>query len=468
VTTMTTMRATTTSRSRAHTLWKWTVLLIFIVPCIVVQQSATHRHASRSSDRHGHDHGHVLSGLILGASASTSESITHTYASTSTTTTPSKAFLDQVPEPSSRRSLVRVNPQNIVHLMVKHGGLVLSASALKDLEALAVVCRCDKSYLDILRKELEVTNFTIRLPGGGGGDGRDAALRVGRLFLKWDSYLRPALEIVVEDIDVLVEFLNLVLTNTNWNELKERYGFPPLMLVADADAEANSDIRIRGLYLLGRTKVSIKSRPLNKPIIPDAVLQFQTLDELMTYVNNEAVQERPDPTAKNHYFWNFWSRPATRQGLTMDEFANLLGEWSKIKVNNLITETTKTAVTAVIRGKQYLMAHAKLDDGAPVTISTNGRVGDQVSRAVSFAKKMALDASHMAQSYADDAADFTEQQVYDAVETTGLKVHGKVSSKLSQWGLSVEDQQRMLGQLLFGKDGDDSNPVSSRANDYEL
>ena len=80
---------------------------------------------------------------------------------------------------------------------------------------------------------------------------------MGRLFLRWDSYRRPCIEIVVEDVDVLVDFVNLILSKTNWNELKEEYDFPPRMLLEESEMPANSFARISGLYLLGSVDKSL-------------------------------------------------------------------------------------------------------------------------------------------------------------------------------------------------------------------
>jgi len=54
----------------------------------------------------------------------------------------------------------------------------------------------------------------------------------------------------------------------------------------------DSFARIGGLYLLGRTKVSVRSRSLKKDVISDVVLEFAILQELMTFVNKKACQER--------------------------------------------------------------------------------------------------------------------------------------------------------------------------------
>ena len=42
-------------------------------------------------------------------------------------------------------------------------------------------------------------------------NGEKTALRVGRIYLTWDSYLKPCIDIEVEDADILIESVNLIL-----------------------------------------------------------------------------------------------------------------------------------------------------------------------------------------------------------------------------------------------------------------
>jgi hypothetical protein len=64
-------------------------------------------------------------------------------------------------------------------------------------------------------------NLTIALEGQGD------AIRIGRVFVHWDSYSEPCLDVEVDDVHVLVDFTNLILTHNSWNELR-----PILMFVS--------------------------------------------------------------------------------------------------------------------------------------------------------------------------------------------------------------------------------------------
>jgi hypothetical protein len=114
---------------------------------------------------------------------------------------------------ATKSSLLRIDPSRIISTMIKKGGLVLDKSTRKDLLILDQVSSARSTYLDVYNKELEVRNWTVTPPNS-----KDASpsLRVGRIFIKWDSYLRPCVDIRVEDVDIMVDFSNLRLTQSNW------------------------------------------------------------------------------------------------------------------------------------------------------------------------------------------------------------------------------------------------------------
>ena len=113
-------------------------------------------------------------------------------------------------------SFFKIDPSGLVSTLTKYGNIVLPKSMDHDLKVLERVCLCDLSSVDLINQELDIQNFTISLPGHKDDDARIPALRVGRLFMKWNSYRRPSLEIELENVDILVEFTNLMLTKTNW------------------------------------------------------------------------------------------------------------------------------------------------------------------------------------------------------------------------------------------------------------
>ena len=114
----------------------------------------------------------------------------------------------------------------------------------KDLNILRSVCSANETRFDILGKELLVRNFTISQDKGRDVDTTTSppAFRVGYLNISWDSYLRPCLDFELSDVHIAVEVTNVLLTNTNWQELRQK-GFPPPLLTGyyeDADELAET------------------------------------------------------------------------------------------------------------------------------------------------------------------------------------------------------------------------------------
>jgi hypothetical protein len=109
---------------------------------------------------------------------------------------------------ASWSSYVTVDPSNIISLLVKTAGFFLDPK----LQQLAYLLRCDEAKLNVVNREVLIDNFTLSIPN----QHQFPALRIGRIHVSWDSYTRPCLEVQVEDVDILVEFTNLLLTRNNW------------------------------------------------------------------------------------------------------------------------------------------------------------------------------------------------------------------------------------------------------------
>jgi hypothetical protein len=114
--------------------------------------------------------------------------------------------------PDSRKwqSMLDVDPAKIISILMKHGGLLIPESSKDELEVLSKVCKADRVRLNVMGRELEVKNFVVQLPG------EEEALRIGRVYLHWDSYLKPCVEVAVDEVSLLFEFVNVLLTETNW------------------------------------------------------------------------------------------------------------------------------------------------------------------------------------------------------------------------------------------------------------
>lgn len=182
-----------------------------------------------------------------------------------------------------------------------------------DLRILQEVCSADVFKVDILRRELLLTNLTLC----GKDNHRRPSLRVGFANVSWESYIRPCVSVEMSDVDILVEFTNLLLSRTNWHELRDE-GFPPALLIGyaaddrdelpveeqkDDENLANSNIdevgtsstvassfvRIKGLELSGNVTLRVTSRPLGgEDIVPPLAFGLEALDDLSEQIQREA------------------------------------------------------------------------------------------------------------------------------------------------------------------------------------
>ena len=142
-----------------------------------------------------------------------------------------------------KKSLFSVDPQNIIRLVCRHGGVVLSESIKKDLDVLASVCQCTETSLDLINKELVVKGFQVAMPmkKKANGEKTKTALRVGRIYLTWDSYLKPCIDIEVEDADILIESVNLILNRLEAADIADTDDHDTVS--EDSDTTTDDDIK---------------------------------------------------------------------------------------------------------------------------------------------------------------------------------------------------------------------------------
>ena len=293
---------------------------------------------------------------------------------------------------ASAPSLFKIDPSNILPTMVKYGGLVLPKEVEEDLLILNEVCSTKKTSIDIYNKAIQVDEFRVNVPGEPSDS--PPALRVRGFVLKWNSYLRPCLEIEVEDIEVTVEFLNLLLTNSNWNELRKR-GFPPRLLTESSvdytsdesnKSYSSSFVRIGSLDLKGSVKLKLVSRSLGgQELCPDFDFDLSTLQELMDDIKN-ASDASKDKSGRN--------------GCTTDELYDLIESFFKRKIKVLL----RSVMLDIARGT---FDPQKGSETIKQTRRVFSKVGDTFDR------------------YKESAVGVLEQNAQTSL-----------SSKLKSWGLS--------------------------------
>jgi hypothetical protein len=132
-------------------------------------------------------------------------------------------------------------------------------------------------------------------------------------------------DIEVEDVGVLVEFTNLKLTESNWNELEDA-GFPPAMeyyeTEEESSAESSTFVRIGSVDLSGKVRLEISSRPLERPITT-IVYGLDTLQDL----NNE-IREVSETNLAD----------TGRRGCTMDEMYIILQTYFAGRIRNFLRD----------------------------------------------------------------------------------------------------------------------------------
>jgi hypothetical protein len=240
-------------------------------------------------------------------------------------------------------SMLSVDPSKILSTLVNRGGLLIPKSVEKDIDALKKVLHVEQAELNLIEKQLILYNFTVALKG------RKNAVRVGRVFVHWDSYTKPCIDVEVDEVDVLVEFTNLMLTHNNWNELKER-GFPPTLAVLETietpssskETSTSSFIRFSSIDLSGNATIEVASRPLSKDI------GVVTLDMDVTDRVNAKIREL-----------SRLNKASTgRAGCTTTELADLLQSYFSQHIRKYLSSTLKELASdpgSAIRGADHLL-----------------------------------------------------------------------------------------------------------------
>lgn len=292
-------------------------------------------------------------------------------------------------------SMFKIDPGRLIPTMIRYGGLVLPKEVEEDLLVLNDVCRSDLTSLDIYNKELEVTNWCVTLPGHA----NQPSLRIGRLFLKWNSYLCPHIELEVEDVEVLVEFTNLLLTESNWSELA-KMGFPPKLVFDpnaeespnDSDQTLSSFVRIGSLDVEGNIRVKVISRALDgKEICPDFVFELNKLHDLTDRIKYASEEER---------------RRTGRKGISTEELYNIIDEFFKHVLRKVLKSTAKD------------FARGAFDP----------KYGN--SKTVEETKRAFMGAKDMIDRYTRDVTDMAEKHV-----------QSKLVDQLTKWGLSNDQME---------------------------
>ena len=166
----------------------------------------------------------------------------------------------------SSSSWLTVDPSKILSTLTNRGGLFIPQTLDNDVKIMKRALHCEKSQLDLLSRNMLLRNFTIGLSG------QPPLLRVGKVWVHWNSYTDPLLTIEVGDVDVSMEFTNLMLTKTNWNDITA-IGFPPEFTTTASTTPTSSSstddyswLRFDAVAITGVVNVRVTSAPLQRDL----------------------------------------------------------------------------------------------------------------------------------------------------------------------------------------------------------
>eukprot|EP00542_Grammatophora_oceanica_P011912 CAMPEP_0194049636 /NCGR_PEP_ID=MMETSP0009_2-20130614/30800_1 /TAXON_ID=210454 /ORGANISM="Grammatophora oceanica, Strain CCMP 410" /LENGTH=428 /DNA_ID=CAMNT_0038695837 /DNA_START=97 /DNA_END=1383 /DNA_ORIENTATION=+ len=308
-------------------------------------------------------------------------------------------------------SLFSIDPSKILPVLIRRGGLVMPKNIQKELLSLSKFCHTDLANLNLVKKRLELRNVTISFQGTD-------ALRIGRICLKWESYTKPCIDVEVDDVDISLEFTNLMLTDNNWKDLN-RAGFPPPLATAYATSESPetsslkpssspSFLRIGGLQLSGRVAATLTSRPLDRQL---ARLNFD-LDSL--YDMNERIQNISNANLQS----------TGRRGCDTVELYDIIQSHFVSKISKMLASTAKDLASNPFR--------------------------DDDTETVANAKRLLLGASDAILSYAGDAGKKKGEGLRDHVERAGSAIHERAMDHLKRASTRVTDAIEPMPRLAEG------------------
>lgn len=303
-------------------------------------------------------------------------------------------------------SLLTVNPKHILRILTMKGGLLIPKDSEQHVERMRQVMDVKKAQLNIVERELILYNFTLSLPPNANANQNQQQtnsnsssnlLRIGKVRIRWDAYTEPCLDIEVDQVDVLVEFRNLILSKSNWNELLE-YGFssssnsnfpPEQAHPGEEEFDPLSFIRFNTIDLSKNLTVRVLSQPLQKEI------GTFTIDLDLTDRITELIRTKSEDSMRqdgNH-----------RRGCTLDEVVDTIREYVGQSIQNFVTDRLKDLATKPLSS-------------------------------IAGADRVLCEARGSVLRYAEDA-----------IGKTGEDVHENVASKLAGWGIkSPEDKLRLL------------------------
>lgn len=178
-----------------------------------------------------------------------------------------------------------INPFKVAKPVAGAAGIVAPKFVRKNIELLEEIFGVDDAQWTVFGQTVVLQNCAV-----GFKNHTDPALRIGRLAVHWDSLSSPMIDIEVEDVEVSVEFANLLMTKTNWNEIVN--GASPLFDSYEAtnkwfgwDEDSDDDfLHFNSINLLGNLTMKFRSRPLDEDL--GKVSVAMNIEELTSQISS--------------------------------------------------------------------------------------------------------------------------------------------------------------------------------------
>ena len=232
--------------------------------------------------------------------------------------------------------MLSIDPTEILSALLGEG-LWIPHDAAHDLKVLRKVLRVEKAELNLVERHLILHHFSVGL------EGQPDALRIRNVYIQWDSYLRPCLDVMIDGVDILVEFANLLLTRNNWNELKDAGFLPDSLSAGLGDGGFLSFIRFANIDVSGAVDLLLVSKPL-KEDIGRFRIDVPATDELKTLIRDLSDKNEVDKS---------------RRGCSPSELNTIFKSHFGRKVRAFLADSLYDATSnpgAAIRGSQELMS----------------------------------------------------------------------------------------------------------------
>lgn len=263
-----------------------------------------------------------------------------------------------------------VNPIRLLSPFVNTAKAVAPASVRRNIDLFEELFKVKGAEWSIFHQRVVLDHCILRLR-----DQPFPALSIGRLDVHWDSLITPTIDIEVDDVVINVEFTNMSLSRSNWDELNE--GIAPLVSSYestcrwfgwDKSSDENDDfLQFNSISLLGNLTLSLRSRPLGKEL---ASLSLKmSIGDL-----SDKIKRLAEKNFQMH----------GRRGCTPVELTTVLKQYFASRLRSLLKEIARDPQRAIdqkenlVQKAQALISRCKVEVSSYVAESLRLQLGKRI------------------------------------------------------------------------------------------